>query len=119
MELTVTIEDKEFTLPKKTLKLAKMIDSAYSAGTSEESYKKQYAFVREVLGADATKELLDGDKVEDIDLVMLSIAFVQIEKAYTKPVEDARDDSADTIAKMDKIVSVGNAIEKISKTGKR
>lgn len=119
MKLTVSIEDKEYILPKKTLKLAKMIDFAYGAASSEESYKKQYALVKEVLGADATKELLDGDKVEDIDLVMLSIAFVHIEKAYTKPVEDARDDTADVMAKMDKIVSVGNAMEKISKTGKR
>lgn len=121
MEITVEIENKEFTLPKKTLKLAKMIDSAYGAGTSEESYKKQYAFVREVLGADATKELLDGDKVEDIDLVLLSIAFVRIERAYTQPVGDERnrEDDREVMEKMDKIVSVGNAIEKISKTGKR
>lgn len=117
MELTVLIEDKEYKLPKKTLKLAKMIDSAYGATSSEDSYKKQYAFVKEVLGADAAKELLDGDKVEEIDLVLLSIAFVKIEKTYTKPVEEARDsdDDTDTIKKLDKIVSVGDAVEKIAK----
>lgn len=115
MDLTVNIEDREYKLPKKTLKLAKMIDGAYSAVSSEDSYKKQYAFVKEVLGADETKDLLDGDKVEDIDLVLLSVAFVKIEKAYTKPVEDVRDDDTDVMEKMDKIVSVGNAMEKVSK----
>lgn len=115
MELTVSIDDKEYKLPKKTIKLAKMIDSAYGASSSEDSYKKQYAFVKEVLGADDAKELLDGDKIEDIDLVLLSIAFVKIEKAYTKPVEDVRDDDAETMEKLEKVISVGNAMEKVSK----
>lgn len=117
MTYTVNINDTDFTLPKKTLKLAKMIDGAYNAPSSEDSYKKQYAFVKEVLGVEKTKELLDGDKLEDIDLVLLSVAFVKIEKAYTRAVEDARseDDDEKVMEKLDKVISVGNAMEKVSK----
>lgn len=121
MEITVNISDMEFTLPKKTLKLAKMIDGAYSAVSSEDSYKKQYAFVKEVLGAEKTKELLDGDKIEDVDLVLLSYAFVKIDKAYAKPVEDVRyeDEDSSVLDKMDKIISVGNAMDKVARMGNK
>lgn len=121
MEIVVNINDVEYTLPKKTLKLAKMIDGAYAATSSEDSYKKQYVFVKEVLGAEKTKELLDGDKIEDVDLVLLSYAFVKIDKAYTKPVEDVRyeDEDSSVLDKMDKIISVGNAMDKVARMGNK
>lgn len=121
MELTVNIEDKEYQLPKKTLKLAKMIDAAYAALSSEDSYKRQYAFVKEILGADETNKLLNGDNINNIDLVLLSVSFKKIEKAYVKPVEDVEVESLDSSIddKIDKLVAVGEAVDKVAKAGKR
>lgn len=119
MEYTVTIDSQEYELPKKTLKIAKLIDAAKTATTSEISYRKQLELVETCIGTDKTIELLGSNRLDDIDLVMLSIAFLKIENGYLKPVEEVRESLQENdLAKLkdlakfsESLGNIGNLVE--------
>lgn len=113
----VEIDGEEFSLEKKTLKIAKLIDDAHkTARTTAASYKKQYECVQACLKNENTvAQLLDGSTLDDVDLTKLSILFLKIEQAYIKPVEDANKELLGIDDTIDQVNQLGASIEKISK----
>lgn len=113
----IEIEGEEFSLEKKTMKIAKLIDDAHkTVRTTTASYKKQYECVQACLkNENIVARLLDGSTIEEIDLTKLSILFLKIEQAYIKPVEDANKELLGIDDTIDQVNQLGASIEKISK----
>lgn len=117
MNISIEIEGESIELPKKTLKIAKLIDEAKSATSTEKSYKSQYKVVTECVGKENADKLLDGNNLESVDLVSLSILFLKIENSYLSPVVETREEfeSYGNQKTIDAFADLGNAAEKISK----
>jgi len=94
MIYTIISDDMQsYDLPGKTLKVVEKIEDLSKADTRKdlsirEKYKKQYAFVIDILGKEVAKEFLGGDKLEELDLSVLTITCKKIIDAYDRPVDD-------------------------------
>ena len=94
MIYTIISEDMQsYDLPAKTLKVVEKIEDVVKVDNRtdipiRDKYKKQYAFVIDFLGKEKAKEFLGGDKLDEIDLSILTITCRKIIDAYEKPVED-------------------------------
>ena len=94
MIYTIISEDMQsYDLPAKTLKVVEKIEDVVKVDNRadipiRDKYKKQYAFVVDFLGQEKAKEFLGGDKLDEIDLSILTITCRKIIDAYEKPVEE-------------------------------
>ena len=94
MIYTIISDDMQsYDLPGKTLKVVEKIEDLSKADARKdlsirEKYKKQYAFVIDILGKEVAKEFLGGDKLEELDLSVLTITCKKIIDAYDRPVDD-------------------------------
>ena len=94
MIYTIISDDMQsYDLPSKTLKVVEKIEDIIKTDARRdlsirEKYKKIHSFVIDILGKDAAKEILGGDKLDEIDMSVLSITCKKIMDAYDKPVED-------------------------------
>lgn len=94
MIYTIISDDMQsYDLPSKTLKVVEKIEDIIKTDARRdlsirEKYKKIHSFVIDILGKDAAKEILGGDKLDEIDMSVLSITCKKIMGAYDKPVED-------------------------------
>ena len=94
MVYTIISDDfQSYDLPGKTIKIAEKIEDLVLSDSRKdlsirEKYKKQHAFVIEILGKEVAKEILGGDKLDDLDMSVLTITCNKIMDAYKKPVED-------------------------------
>lgn len=84
-------EDKtSHDLPPMTLRLQELSDSVQDK-SGREMYQTQLDFLAEVLGAEYVAEFLgtdlDGEGVESVDLVALSLLFMRVIRTYTEPIE--------------------------------
>ena len=91
---TIIFDDMQsYDLPGKTLKVMEKIEALQRDDTRKdlsirEKYKKVHMFVVDILGKDVTKELLGTDKLDEMDLSVLTITAKKIIDAYDKPLED-------------------------------
>lgn len=111
-------DGKEYELPKKTLRVEKMIDDVYKAdtGTREQSAKVMYNFVREILGAENATKVLESDNINDVDTQTLIIVFKSIEDAYlARVMEFQRQQQYDKLSQpaFDKLETVGKSVANI------
>lgn len=94
MVYTIISDDMQsYDLPGKTLKVVEKIEALQRVDASKDinirdKYKKVYTFVVDILGKDVAKELLGTDKLEEMDLSVLTITAKKIMDAYDKPVDD-------------------------------
>lgn len=94
MIYTIISDDMQsYDLPGKTLKVMEKIealqrDDARKDLSIREKYKKVHVFVVDILGKDVAKELLGTDKLDEMDLSVLTITAKKIIDAYDKPLED-------------------------------
>lgn len=94
MIYTIISDDMQsYDLPGKTLKIVEKIEDLSKADARKdlsirEKYKKQHAFVIDILGKEVAKEFLGGDKLEELDLSVLTITCKKIIDAYDRPVDD-------------------------------
>ena len=72
-------------LPKLTLALSERMDAISATKANAERYRLQLEFVRDVCGDDFAAKALDGEDVEDIDLVALNVVYIGIVNAYSAP----------------------------------
>lgn len=89
----ISDEMQSYDLPGKTLKVMEKIEALERIDTSRDisirdKYKKVYAFVVDILGKEVAKEFLGTDKLEEMDLSVLTITAKKIIDAYEKPVEE-------------------------------
>lgn len=96
--MKITIDKKEYELPALTLDIADKLDALYSAEnerakgkiTLREILTKEYEFLNDVMGYEATAEILKCDDVERVDLTKVSLAVIDIVKAYEEPTKKKR-----------------------------
>lgn len=77
-------------LPKLTLELSEMTDSARSASASRERYGIEWSFLSRVLPADVLEDATDGATLEECDVVALECAYQSVVRAYTAPMVEER-----------------------------
>ena len=94
MIYTIISDDMQsYDLPGKTLKVVEKIEELMKADTNKnlsirEKYKKLHAFVVDMLGKETAKEILGTEKLDDMDLSILTITCKKIVDAYEKPIEE-------------------------------
>lgn len=119
MEYTVTINDRCYELPKKTLSVIGKLDGVLKVDSrkdfsARQKFEKLHQFIKEVLGDEAAREILGAENLEEIDLSDLSLTVLQINDAYNRPVLDYRtnkmNESLSAIS-ADKIVPLINGIK--------
>ena len=89
----ISDEMQSYDLPGKTLKVVEKIEELMKADTNKnlsirEKYKKLHSFVIDMLGKESAKEILGGDKLDELDLSVLTITCRKIVDAYEKPIEE-------------------------------
>src|SRR5574344_753755 len=93
MEYTVIVNGQPYDLPKKTMKVAEDIDKLLKADTDikialKDKYKKQFDFIRNLIGEDNSKEIFETDDINEIDLPEITLTVKKIIDAYDKPITD-------------------------------
>lgn len=90
------INGKTYELPKLTMAVNEKLedyDEKETAFKNEEIkasdlYREQYKLINDLLGETAVCEILQGDNIEEIDLTNLTLALMDIRKAYTDPITE-------------------------------
>lgn len=92
MEYSINYNGSEYTLPRKTLKVMEKLEEVIKIDSKpigiKEKFKKVYGFLTDLLGAEATKQILGADKLEEVDLGELTLVIKMIMDAYDKPITD-------------------------------
>ena len=82
-------DGNDYELPKMTIKINGMSEKA-AAAKGDDRFKAEYDFLKAVLPADYLSELLDGKRIDEIDLVALEVEYQHIIAAYSDPVIAAK-----------------------------
>lgn len=117
----VTYRDTEgnaVELPKLTLGISDKMDAVGSAQSNRERYRLQYEFVKEVCGEEYAAQALDGEDIEDIDLVALNVVYVGIVNAYAAPAANAQAEGiAEQMKALKPVVGAADAVGRIAVMG--
>lgn len=109
---------KMIDLPKLTIALSDEMDAVATAQSSRERYRLQHEFVKEVCGDENAAAMLDGEDIEDIDLVALNTTYVGIVNAYAAPVAKVQAEAvADQMKALKPVVGAADAMSRISVMG--
>lgn len=105
-------------LPKLTLGISDKMDEVSVAQSNRERYRLQHEFVKEVCGEEYAAQALDGEDIEDIDLVALNTTYVGIVNAYAAPVAKVQADAvAEQMKALKPVVGAADAVSRISVMG--
>ena len=94
MIYTIISDDMQsYDLPGKTLKIVEKIEDVLKNDARKdlsirEKYKRLHAFVVDILGKEVAKEFFGTDKLDEMDLSVLSITAKKIMDAYDRPVDE-------------------------------
>ena len=89
----ISDEMQSYDLPGKTLKIVEKIEDVLKNDARKdlsirEKYKRLHTFVVDILGKEVAKEFLGTDKLDEMDLSVLSITAKKIMDAYDRPVDE-------------------------------
>ena len=105
-------------LPKLALGISDKMDAVGSAQSNRERYRLQYEFVKEVCGEEYAAQALDGEDIEDIDLVALNVVYVGIVNAYAAPTAKAQAEGiAEQMKALKPMVGAADAVGRIAVMG--
>lgn len=95
MEYVLNKDSGSYPLPKLTLAIRENMDALNKkiANTNialSERIKAQHDFIVGTIGAEATKEILGTDNINEMDVNELCILYIDICKAYDKPFNEAK-----------------------------
>ena len=121
MEYTVIVNGQSYDLPKKTIKVADDIDKLLKADTDnrialKDKYKKQYDFIKCLIGEDNAKEIFTTDDINEIDLPEITLTVKKIIDAYDKPITDYEiEKSRDRISELplDKVIELAKVAREV------
>ena len=94
MVYTIISDDMQsYDLPGKTLKVVEKIEDVIKNDARKDlsirdKYKRLHAFVVDILGKEVAEEFLGTNKLDEMDLSVLTITAKKIMDAYDKPVDD-------------------------------
>lgn len=94
MQYSVIINNNSYELPKFTKAIKDEINKVNERNVSErvndtDKYKGMYNFIRKCIGGEAAKEVFETENLDEMDLNEITICYLEICKAYDKPVVDA------------------------------
>lgn len=114
-------QGQAFELPKMTMKLSAEMDKVTQAQDANARFKAEYEFVKKTLPKEYVGQRLCGTRVEDVDLVELSVLYQEINSTYAKPVIEAQMAAASAqMEKVQPILDAANSVASISAiNGKR
>lgn len=105
-------------LPKLTLGISDKMDEVSAAQSNRERYRLQYEFIKEVCGDEYAAQALDGEDIEDIDLVELNVVYVGIVNAYAAPAAKAQAEGiAEQMKALKPVVGAADAVGRIAVMG--
>lgn len=105
-------------LPKLTLEISDKMDAVGAAQSNRERYRLQHEFVKEVCGEEYAAQALDGEGIEDIDLVELNVVYVGIVNAYAAPAAKAQAEGiAEQMKALKPVVGAADAVGRIAVMG--
>lgn len=121
MEYTVIVNGQSYDLPKKTMKVAEDIDKLLKADADnkialKDKYKKQYDFIKFLIGEDNAKEIFTTDDINEIDLPEITLTVKKIIDAYDKPITDYEiEKSRDRISELplDKVIELAKVAKEM------
>jgi hypothetical protein len=99
MQYTVIVNGQSYDLPKKTVKVVEemdkvaQIDNVKGLGIRDK-FKALFDFISNLVGKENAKEILGSDKLDEVDLSEVTLAFAKIKDAYDKPLEDYNTDKS-------------------------
>ena len=121
MEYTIIVNGQSYDLPKKTIGVVSELDEVLKVDsntriTIKQKYERLHIFMKNLVGADAVKEMFGSENLNDIDLSELTLAVKKVVDAYDSPV--ATYVAEKNMAKLDgipieRLLSIANAAEKI------
>ena len=92
MEYTVELNGKEYSLPTFKKSVRKEIERV-TAGMRVKRIRQKsldmYLLVKKLIGDEAALEVFESDDMEEIDLNMITVAFIRICAAYDKPINES------------------------------
>lgn len=92
MEYTVELNGKEYSLPTFKKSVRKEIERVTAGNESKKSPTKITGHVsarEKLIGDEAALEVFESDDMEEIDLNMITVAFIRICAAYDKPINES------------------------------
>lgn len=105
-------------LPKLTLGISDKMDEVGAARSNRERYRLQYEFVKEVCGEEYAARALDGEDIDDIDIVELNVAYVGIVNAYAAPAAKAQAEGiAEQMKALKPVVGAADAVGRMAVMG--
>lgn len=123
-EYTLKIHNREYELPKKTISVQEKIDkididNEKKALPKRKKYENMFAFVKDMVGEEAAKEIFETDdlsRIDDIDLCTITISYLGIVDAYSKAIRDYQMDGSTIDNEMlGKVISLAKSVDTIQK----
>lgn len=121
MEYTIIVNERSYDLPKKTLAVVDKLDDALKVDASNlnirQKFEKLHRFIRDLVGDEAAKKMFGSDDITEIDLSEVTLVVKKVVDAYDKPITDydaAKNASAFDSLPIEKIVSLGKAVDKMA-----
>ena len=80
-----------------------------------------FAFVKDMVGEDAAKEIFETDdlsRIDDIDLCTITISYLGIVDAYSKAIRDYQMDGSESAINnevLGKVISLAKSVDTIQK----
>lgn len=113
-------QGQAFELPKMTMKLSAEMDKVSAAQGSTERFKAEYEFVKKALPKEYVDVRLDGKRIDDVDLVALSVLYSEINDTYSRPVIEAQMSSANAqVEQMKPMLDAASSVASITKKQSR
>lgn len=105
-------------LPKLTLALSDEMDAVGAAKSNRERYELQYEFVKEVCGEEYASQALDGESIDEVDLVGLNVLYIGIVNAYAAPAAKAQAEGiAEQMKALKPVVGAADAVGRMAVVG--
>lgn len=102
---------QEFELPKLTIKLADEMEDVPNKKGFKETAKAMYDFIKKLLPKDYLKGYLDGDNLDNIDIVNLRKLYDGVNAAYTDALGDGQ--MQNMVEKLEDMAPMLESLEKL------
>ena len=123
-EYALKIHNREYALPKKTISVQERIDKLDDDNDKKllpkrKKYENMFAFVKDMVGEDAAKEIFETDdlsRIDDVDLCTITISYLGIVDAYSKAIRDYQMDGSESAINnevLGKVISLAKSVETI------
>ena len=121
MQYYLTLNGRNYDLPKKTVAIMEKLDKAFKVDdlkcSMTQKYQKLLNFIKDIVGEEQTVTIFGSDKLDEIDLAELEIAVLEIQTAYDRPVQEYRSEAfKETMSTIpyDKLSTITKAAEAIT-----